>query len=686
MTATVRGESETALAAVRGEEAIEQLKQAGEYDSLRAAVNAARQKNAQLEEPAAPAAVGQSAKLLADDGRRSDFFGISVAVSGDTAIVGADSGVLNSYPGSAYVFTRSGSGWTQQAKLVATGGTADDRFGVSVAISGDTAIVGAPRVDTGDQGTAYVFTRSGSVWTQQAQLSATGDAAKDSFGSSVAISGDTAIVGAHRVNTSNPGTAYVFTRSGSIWTRQAQLLAADGTDDDFFGISVAISGDTAVVGAYWDDVGRKNAQGSAYVFTRSSGIWTQQTKLLANDGAAGDRFGDSVAISGETVIVGAVYGGNSNQGSAYVFTRNGSVWTQRTQLLATGGAAEDLFGSSVAISGDTAVVGALQDDVGTNSNQGSAYVFTRSGSVWTEQAQLAAADGAGTDIFGGSVAISGNNIVVGAQLDDVGANTNQGSAYIFSASTSQLLNISTRLRVETGDDVLIGGFIVTGSAPKKVLLRALGPSLPMNGRLADPTLTLVRPNQPDIFNDNWPESPQAQEINDTLPPSHPNESAIIATLQPGSYTAIVRGRNAGTGVGLVEAYDLDQAAASTLANISTRGLVQTGDDVMIGGFIIGGNTPAKILVRAIGPSLSDQGVQGALQDPTLELVDKNGSKISNDNWRSTQEQEIKDTKVPPPHNRESAILATLAPDPYTAIVRGKGGTTGIALVEVYNLQ
>ena len=251
---------------------------------------------------------------------------------------------------------------------------------------------------------------------------------------------------------------------------------------------------------------------------------------------------------------------------------------------------------------------------------------------------------------------------------------------------AKLLNISTRVRVESGDDVLIGGFIVTGSAPKKVLLRALGPSLPVNGKLADPTLELVRPNAPSVFNDNWQDSPESDEINQTLPPSHPNESAIIATLQPGSYTAIVRGRNGGTGVGLVEAYDLDEAAASTLANISTRGLVQTGDNVMIGGFIIGGNTAANILVRAIGPSLADQGVSGALQDPTLELVDKNGTKISNDNWRSTQEKEIKDTGVPPPHNRESAILATLQPDPYTAIVRGKGGTTGVALVEVYNIR
>ncbi len=247
-------------------------------------------------------------------------------------------------------------------------------------------------------------------------------------------------------------------------------------------------------------------------------------------------------------------------------------------------------------------------------------------------------------------------------------------------------NISTRLRVETGDNVLIGGFIITGSQPKKVLMRAIGPSLPLAGVLANPTLEL-RDDAGTLVasNDNWMDAPNRQEIIDsTIPPSNDLESAILMSLDPGAYTAIVRGVNDNTGIGLVEAYDLDLTADSILANISTRGLVQTGDDVMIGGFIVVGEAAQQVLVRAIGPSLP---VTGALADPTLELHDKDGSTIaSNDDWRSDQEADIIGTTIPPTDDAESAILATLTPDAYTAIVRGKNGTTGVALVEAYQLD
>jgi hypothetical protein len=230
------------------------------------------------------------------------------------------------------------------------------------------------------------------------------------------------------------GSAYIFVRSGSGWTQQAQLLATGGAAGDWFGFSVAISGETAVVGAAYDNVGANTDQGSAYVFVRSGSVWTQQTQLLSTGGAAGDAFGVSVGISGETAVIGAdldAVGANSEQGSAYVFTRSGNVWTQQTALTATDGTAFDRFGHSVAISGNTIVVGAYFDSVGANVAQGSAYVFTRSGSLWTQQAPSRAANGAGDDRFGVSVAVSGNTAVVGAHNDDIGANTNQGSAYVF---------------------------------------------------------------------------------------------------------------------------------------------------------------------------------------------------------------------------------------------------------------
>ncbi|MCK9517392.1 MAG: FG-GAP repeat protein, partial [Ottowia sp.] len=334
-------------------------------------------------------------KLVPSDGAASDRFGYSVAISADgyTAIVGSfldDDKGGNS--GSAYVFIRSGSTWTEQAKLLASDGAADDNFGHSVAISGDgnTAIVGAPYDDDkgSTSGSAYIFTRSGSTWIEQAKLVPSDGAVSDNFGSSVAIAadGNTAIVGAFLDDDkgTDSGSAYIFTRSGVTWTQQAKLTASDGAANDYFGISLAISGDgnTAIVGAYGDDDLGSNS-GSAYVFTRSGSTWTEQAKLLASDGAASNWFGNSAAISGDGNI--AIIGAHQNdtKGSAYIFTRSGVTWTQQAKLTASDGAASDYFGRSVAISGDsnTAIVGAYGDD-DLGSSSGSAYIFTRSGVTW----------------------------------------------------------------------------------------------------------------------------------------------------------------------------------------------------------------------------------------------------------------------------------------------------------------
>lgn len=249
-----------------------------------------------------------------------------------------------------------------------------------------------------------------------------------------------------------------------------------------------------------------------------------------------------------------------------------------------------------------------------------------------------------------------------------------------------LANISTRLSVETGDNVLIGGFIVTGTEAKKVLIRAIGPSLPVAGKLANPTLELYDAGGLLLSNDDWKSTQQAEIEATTIPPTNDLESAIVTTLPANNsaYTAIVRGVNNTTGVGLVEVYDLDRTVDSKLANISTRGFVQTGDDVVIGGLIVLGTDPQDVIVRAIGPSLP---VAGALLDPTLELHNANGALLaSNDNWRSDQEAEIIASTVAPTNDLESAIVRTLAPASYTAIVRGARNSTGIALVEVFGLN
>jgi len=334
--------------------------------------------------------------------------------------------------------------WGGQKKLTASDGAATDSFGNSVALSGDTALVGALGGDVGafaDQGSAYVFVRSGATWTQQQKLVASDGAYSDQFGVSVALSGDTALVGAPSDDVganANQGSAYVFVRNGATWAEQQKLTASDGIATDFFGNSVALSGDTALVGAPSDQVGVNADQGSAYVFVRSGTIWAEQQKLTAGDGKSQDGFGVSVALSGDTALFGALggdVGAFADQGSAYVFVRSGTIWAEQQKLTASDGAADDLFGIAVTLSGDTALVGAHSDDVGANANQGSAYVFVRSGATWTQQQKLVASDGAYVDQFGVSVALSGDTALVGAHSDDVGANANQGSAYVFTGGS-----------------------------------------------------------------------------------------------------------------------------------------------------------------------------------------------------------------------------------------------------------
>src|SRR5438046_155262 len=267
------------------------------------------------------------------------------------------------------------------------------------------------------------------------------------------------------------------------------------------------------------------------------------------------------------------------------------------------------------------------------------------------------------------------------------------SGLAFRNSTAYLANISTRALVQTGNNVLIGGFIISGTGPKKLVMRALGPTLSsfgVPGALQNPTLELRNGAGALIsFNDNWADAPNKQQIIDAhLAPPNAAEPAILATLDPGNYTAIVRGVNNTTGVALVEGYDIEAGTSSKLENISTRGLVQTGANVMIAGVIVGGSGGRQeVIVRALGPTLSKFGVANALADPTLELRDINGNLIrSNDNWRSTQQAEIIATGLQPSNDAESAIVAILAPSNYTTIVRGVNSTTGVALVEVYRLN
>ncbi|UCE61549.1 MAG: FG-GAP repeat protein [Phycisphaerales bacterium] len=365
-------------------------------------------------------------------GGSSDEAGCAVAASGDIVIVGArgddDRG---SGAGSAHVYTNNGSGWVEGQPLLALDGAADDHFGHSVSVSGGVVVVGS--YGHAEAGAAYVFRYDGSIWVEEQKLTPSDGIAGDNFGYAVGVSGDVAVVGAYGVDDSgtSSGAAYMFRFDGSQWIEGQKLTASDGAAYDFFGVATAMSNDVAVIGAYLDDEGDANS-GAAYVFRLDGSSWVEEQKLVASDAAADDRMGTSVAVSGNRVIVGAPQDDDqgSNSGSAYVYRWDSSRWVEETKLLLSDGAALDTFGTSVAVFGDLAAVGAHLTDFDGVTDSGSVSVFSFDGSKWVEAERLLAPDGWYGDYFGYSVALSEGVTAVGAVKDDNSGN-NSGSAYIF---------------------------------------------------------------------------------------------------------------------------------------------------------------------------------------------------------------------------------------------------------------
>ncbi len=437
----------------------------------------------------------QQQRLVADDRDDNDQFGFSVALDGDAALIGAPGNTITfSNQGAAYLFTRSGTLWTQLPRLTHSTAQAEDKFGNAVALSGNTALVGAYRYGSDDSGAMFIFRRGATGWTQTdttrppnpaqgaqfgVSLALDGDmavvgaslglpalgvdarsayvylvgsesvlirelgpevgAADDRFGYAVAVDGNTVFVGAYkaRITATAQGAAYAFTLHDGQHIGQQKIVANDGAENDHLGSSVALSGDTLAVGAPEGDSGTNLDWGSVYVFTRHSTgpntSWAFQQKLTTNDGEVGDHFGWSVALDGDTLVAGAYgddFGTTASQGSAYVFTRNGTLWAARQKLTASDGAPADHFGWSVALNGNTVAVGAPGDDSG----RGSTYVFTGSGATWMFQQKLSANDREDSDRFGHAVALSGNTVAAGARADDIGANADQGSVYVFTRS------------------------------------------------------------------------------------------------------------------------------------------------------------------------------------------------------------------------------------------------------------
>jgi RHS repeat-associated protein len=376
----------------------------------------------------------------APDGAGGDNLGSSVAVSGTTAVVGADN--KNGGQGAAYIFGLVAGAWTETAELPAALPAGRDFFGYSAAISGTTVVVGAdnqPGTYTG-QGAAYVFTLNGGTWTQTGELTALDGYYNDTFGASVGLSGaSTVVVGAPHRN-DYQGAAYIFTLSGGTWGQTQELTgpAGDSSEKDF-GTSVGVSGTTVAVGAPTDTVATNADEGAVYIYASAAGTWTETQELDGIDSTQEDSFGQSVAIAGTSLVAGApghTTGGRFGQGAAYVFGLAGGTWSQTDELTATDGAGDDELGISVGISGLTVTAGASGHEVGGNANQGAAYVFTLGAGSWTQTAELEDATGGGVDdFFGTSVGVAGTTVAVGAPEHAVGTNSEQGAVYIFSSVT-----------------------------------------------------------------------------------------------------------------------------------------------------------------------------------------------------------------------------------------------------------
>ncbi len=467
--------------ALQGAAAINHLKQQGQYDSLAAAVTAARgfDVNKVALADGAASTFTQTGKLAASGGVAQDIFGSAVALSGNTAVVGAPRHQVggNVKQGAAYVFMRTGAGWTQQAELSASDGVALDGFGSAVALNGDSALVGAYGAANQNQGAVYFFTRAGTAWTQQQKLTANDGAAGDLFGNALALNNTTAVIGATNDDlggNTDAGSAYVFTRTGATWAQQQKLTIADNAPNDYFGSTVALSGETVLAGAPGKTVNGGLNRGAAYAFVRAGATWTQQLQFTASDGAAGDGLGSAIALSGETALIsapGKTVNGNNLQGAAYLFTRAGAAWSQQQKLSANDGAAQDLFGYAVALENNTLVIGAKNAKAGANATQGAAYVFSTAGDLWTQSQRLTGHDGAAGDQFGVSVALSGQTCIAGAWLAKVGVNASQGAAYIFEGSKAfpqegQLVASDGATNDQFGYAVALSGDLAVIGAPQ----------------------------------------------------------------------------------------------------------------------------------------------------------------------------------------------------------------------------
>jgi len=596
------------------------------------------------------------------------------------------------------------------------GSLATARFGHSATSlpNGKVLVVGGYLEGQGDLATAELYDPASGTWTSTGSLAT----ARDSHTATLLLNGKVLVVGGES-GFYNAATAELYDPANGTWTTAGSVAPGQRHT-----ATLLPNGKVLVAGGYVIDFGYGGGStAGAALYDPASETWTTTGRLAT----ARDAHTATLLPNGKVLVAGGndnqLFGGLGSLASAELYdpasgtwTATGSLTTARPyhtaallpngKVLVAGGykasalATAELYDPATGTwratgslatarnahtmtllpSGKVLVVGGAETDALT-----SAELYNTASGTWTATGSLATARYSHVS----ALLPNGKVLVAGGY---------NGSSYLASAelygqALPTLLNISTRLRVLTGDKVLIGGFIITGTEPKTVIVRGIGPSLPVAGALADPVIE-VHGSAGELLatNDNWNDAATRQQIADTgLAPANDLESALWGVINPGAYTVVLAGKNGGTGIGLIEVYDLDRTVDSELANLSTRGFVDTGDNVMIGGLIVGGGAPTgavRAIVRALGPSIP---LGGALNDPTLELHDTSGTTIAfNDNWKtrpdgSSQQAEIEATALQPGNDLESALVRTLSPGNYTAIVRGTNNNTGVGLVETYNL-
>jgi len=643
--------------------------------------------------------------------KASDFvssFGVTALSNGNYVVRSPnwDNGALNSVGAATWCSGTNGCTGTIAASNSLVGSTAGDLVGVgATALSNGDYVVASNSWDNGAINSAGAATwcsgMTGCTGAITPENSLVGSTASDFVGSIVyALTNGNYVV--RSPDWDNGAIADVGAATwcsgttpctGTIAAANSLIGSTAGDRVSFDGITALSNGNYVVRSNNWDHGAIVDA-GAATFGSGTSGI---SGPVSSSNSLVGSATSDFVGAHGVTALSNGTYvvsvpdwdnGAIADAGAATFGSGttgiSGSISDANSLVGSTAEDAVSSFGITALTNGDYVVSSPFWDNEAIMNAGAISYGSGTGGTV---------GEITSTNSFLGTTANDGttlsfdfdptnNQLIIGRPADNI--------VTLFRPPGGSLLNIATRLRVGAGENVLIGGFIITGTDPKKVIIRAIGPSLAQffNGTLDDPTLQLFQGNTPLASNNDWREA-EAEIAATGIPPSHDKESAIVRTLAPGSYTAILGGNGGSTGIGVVEVYDLDQNANSTLANIASRGFVDTGDNVMIGGLIVGpaGGASAKVVVRAMGPSLESFGIAGALQDPTLDLVNSNGVVLrANNNWQDSQQAEIEATGLQPGDTRESTLIETLAPGNYTAIVRSAGNTTGVGLVEVYNLQ